>query len=67
LLKVMIRKAHVDMNPPTTSHILPKLSHIDKIVLDLNSSIKMINNRAKALVKELAARGQTTNHLLSSA
>ena len=64
LLKVVIRKSHVDTNA-TTSHILTQLGHLDKIVIDLNSNIVKVNERVKALVEELAARGETTNHLLN--
>jgi hypothetical protein len=63
LLKVVIRKSHVDTNA-TTSHILRKLGRIDKIVLELDSDIAKVNNRVNALVEELAARGETTSHLL---
>jgi hypothetical protein len=63
LLKVVIRKSHVDTNA-TTSHILRKLGRMDKIVLELNSDIAKVNNRVSSLVEELAARGETTSHLL---
>jgi hypothetical protein len=53
LLKVVIRKLHVDTNA-TTSHILTQLGHIDKIVIELNSNIVEVNERVKALVEELA-------------
>jgi len=65
LLKVVIRKSHVDTNA-TTSLILAELSRIDKIVLNLDSNIEKVNDRVKALVDELAARGQTRNHLLTN-
>ena len=59
----MIRKAHVDTNA-TTSHILTQFGPIDKIVVDLKSNIVKVNKKVKALVEELAARGESTNHLL---
>ena len=64
LLKVIIRKSHVDTNA-TTSHILNKLAHIDKIVRDSKSNITLVNERVQGLVDELAARGETTSHLLN--
>ena len=64
LLKVVIRKSHVDTNA-TTSHILTQLGHVGKIVVDLNSDIVKVNEKVKALVEELAARGESTNHLLN--
>jgi hypothetical protein len=65
LLKVVIRKSQVDTNA-TTSHILTQLGRIDKIVTDLNSNIVKVNEKVKALVEELAARGETTSHLLNN-
>jgi polyhydroxyalkanoate synthesis regulator phasin len=62
LLKVVIRKSHVDTNA-TTSHILMKLTHINKIVRESNSDIIQVNEKVQALVDELAARGETMMHL----
>ena len=55
LLKVVIRKPHVDPNATRTSHILTQLGHIDKIVADLKSNNVKVNEKVKALVEELAA------------
>ena len=63
LLKVVIHKWQVDMNA-TTSHIIKKLACIDTIVIDLHSNIKKVNDMVKALVEELATRGETTQHLV---
>ena len=60
----MIRKSHVDTNA-TTSHILTQLGHLDKNVIDLKSNIVKVNKKVKALVEELAAHGESTNHLLN--
>ena len=60
----MIRKSHVDTNA-TTSHILTQLGYIDKIVVDLKSNIVKVNEKVKASVEKLAARGETTSHLLN--
>ena len=65
LLKVVIRKSHVDTNA-TTSHILTQFGHIDKIVVDLKSNIVKVHEKVRALVEELAARGDSTNHLLNN-
>ena len=43
-----------------------QLGKIDKIVIDLNSDIVKVNEKVKALVEELAARGEATSHLLNS-
>jgi hypothetical protein len=64
LLKVVIGKSHVNNNA-TTSHILTQLRRIDKIVTDCNSNIVRVNQKNKALIEELAARGETTSHLLN--
>ena len=60
----MIRKSHVDANT-TTSHILTQFGHIDKIVVNLKSNTVKVNKEVKTLVEELAACGESTNHLLS--
>jgi hypothetical protein len=65
LLKVVIRKSHVDTNA-TTSHIIDKLGRIDKIVADCSSNITQANDKVKALIEELAARGETKSHLLNN-
>jgi hypothetical protein len=64
LLKVVIRKSHVDTNA-TTGHILKKLTHIDKIVRESNSDIIQVNEKVQALVDKLAARGETMMHLVN--
>ena len=61
----MIRKLHVDTNATISSHILTQLGRIDKIVVDLNFNIVKVNEKVKALVEELAARTESTNHLLN--
>lgn len=64
LLKVVIRKPHVDTNE-TTCHILTQLRYVDNTVIDLESNIVTVNEKAKAPVEELAAQGETANHLLN--
>ena len=63
LLKVVIRKSQIDTNA-TTSHIIEKLGRIDKIVIAQNSDIEKVNETIKALIEELATRGETTQHLV---
>ena len=65
LLKVIISKAHVDSRA-TAMFIRSSLGKLDEVMVDLDSNIQDFNLYVKAQVKNLSARGETSNDLLSN-
>ena len=65
LLKVVIRESHIDTNA-TTSHIREQLSSLDFYMPSVNSDIEKFNLHVQTLLEQLAARGETTNDLLTN-
>ena len=65
LLKVFIRESHIDTNA-TTAHIREQLSSLDTYIGKVGNDIDSFNTYVKTLLEGLAARGETTNDLLSN-
>jgi hypothetical protein len=63
LLKIIIRKAHVDTRA-TVSFIRTALSSLDTKMMALDSDISKFNAYVKTQVIALEARGETTTDLL---
>jgi len=64
-LKVLIRESHVDSNA-TTRNIRHKLQTIEEYMETVNNDITKLNVQIKRWVMDLAARGETTQDLLST-
>ena len=65
LLKLCIHKAHIDTNA-TTRLIKENLSKLDSKMAELNSNVFVFNLYVREQQEGLAARGQTTYHLLTN-
>jgi hypothetical protein len=63
LLKVILRKRHLDTNA-TTNQIQTKLSSLDQYIATVDSDIGRFNQHVKLLIQSLNARNQTTSDLL---
>jgi hypothetical protein len=65
LLKIIIRESHLDTNA-TTSSIRTKLSRLDTYIVTIASDITKFNGYVRYLIDSLAARGETSNDLLTN-
>ena len=65
LLKVIVRESHLDTNA-TTGTIRTKLSSLDEYIVTIGSDITKFNGYVRLLVDSLAARGETTQDLLTN-
>jgi hypothetical protein len=65
LLKIIIRESHLDTNA-TTSSIRTKLSNLDSYIMTIGSDITKFNGYVRLLIDSLAARGETSNDLLTN-
>jgi hypothetical protein len=65
LLKLIITQAHVDSRA-TVTHIRTSLTTLDVKKIKLDSNIETFNVYVKAQIKNLSARGETTNDLLTN-
>jgi hypothetical protein len=65
LLKLIITQAHVDSRA-TVTHIRTSLTMLDVKMIELDSNIETFNVYVKAQIKNLSARGETTNDLLTN-
>jgi hypothetical protein len=65
LLKIIIRESHLDTNA-TTASIRNKLSSLDKYILTIGCDITKFNGYVRLLINCLAARGETTQDLLTN-
>ncbi len=65
LLKVIIRESHLDTNA-TVASIRTKLSDLDTYILTIGSNITHFNGYVRLLIDSLAARGHTTQDLLTN-
>ena len=63
LLKVIIRESSIDTNA-TTRHIRQKLSSLEKYMPTIGHDITKFNMYVKDLLRQLTARGETTQDLL---
>lgn len=64
-LKVLIRESYLDSNA-TTSMIRLKLSNLDSYIHTVGNDISKFNAHVKVLLDTLAARGETTQDLLTN-
>jgi hypothetical protein len=65
LLKSIIRESHLDTNA-TTASIRNKLYSLDEYILTIGCDITKFNGYVRLLIASLAARGETTQDLLSN-
>jgi hypothetical protein len=65
LLKIIVQESHLDTNA-TTASIRKKLSSLDVYILTINSDITKFNVHVSLLIDSLAARGETTQDLLTN-
>jgi hypothetical protein len=65
LLKIIIRESHLDTNAATAS-IRHKLSSLDTYILTIGCDITCFNVYVWLLIHSLAARGETTQDLLTN-
>jgi hypothetical protein len=65
LLKIIIHKSHLDTNA-TTSSIRTKLSRLDTYIVTITTNITKFNGYVRFLIDLLAARGETSNDLLTN-
>ena len=65
LLKIIIRESHLDTNA-TTASIRKKLSSLDDYILTIGCDITRFNGYVRLLIDSLAARGETTQDLLTN-
>jgi hypothetical protein len=65
LLKIIIRESHLDTNA-TTSSIRTKMSNLDSYIMTIGSDITKFNGYVRLLIDSLAARGETSNDLLTN-
>jgi hypothetical protein len=65
LLKIIIRESHLDTNA-TTSSIRTKMSNLDSYSMTIGSDITKFNGYVRLFIDSLAARGETSNDLLTN-
>jgi hypothetical protein len=65
LLKLIISQAHVDSRA-TVTHIRTSLTMLDAKMIELDSNVETFNVYVKAQIKNLSARGETPNDLLTN-
>lgn len=65
LLKVVISESYIDTNA-TTKFIRERLSSLDTYIISINSDIDKFNQHVKNQLDSLAARGESTQDLLSN-
>jgi len=65
LLKILIRKSHLDSNA-TSSMIRFKLSNLDEYLSEIDNDINKFHKYVKVLIDNLHARGETTHDLLAN-
>jgi hypothetical protein len=65
LLKIIVEESHLDTNATTTS-IRNKLSSLDEYILTIGCNITKFNGYVRLLINSLAARGETTQDLLTN-
>jgi hypothetical protein len=65
LLKIIIRESHLDTNAKT-ANIRKKLSSLDTYILAIGCDISCFNEYVCLLIDSLAARGETTEDLLTN-
>jgi hypothetical protein len=65
LLKIIIRESHLDTQA-TTASIRKKLSDLDTYILTIGCDITRFNGYVRLMVDSLAARGETTQDLLTN-
>ena len=65
LLKVLMRESHLDSNA-TTGMIRTKLSNLDIELMQNGNDIIKFNSHVQVLLDQLAARGETTEDLLTN-
>ena len=65
MLKVVIRESHIDTNA-TTRIIQEELNKLDTYMVSIDSNIIKFNEHVQDLIKQLHARGETTQDLLAN-
>jgi hypothetical protein len=65
LLKIIISESYIDTNA-TTKFIRESLSSLDTYMRTIDSDIEKFNNYVKGLLRDLEARGETTQDLLTN-
>jgi len=65
LLKIIVRESYLDTNA-TTANIRKKLSSLDTYILTIGSDITKFNIHVSLLMDSLAARGESTQDLLTN-
>ena len=65
LLKIIIRESHIDTNA-TSSAIRLRLSNLDTYINNINDNIPKFNIYVREQMTALAARGQTSDDLLTN-
>jgi hypothetical protein len=65
LLKIIIRESHLDTDA-TTSSIRTKMSNLDSYIMTIGSNITRFHGYVRLLIDSLAARGETSNDLLTN-
>ena len=65
LLKIIVRESYLDTNA-TTANIRKKLSSLDTYILTIGSDITKFNIHVSMLMDSLAARGESTQDLLTN-
>jgi hypothetical protein len=65
LLKIIISESYIDTNA-TTKFTRESLSSLDTYIKTVDSDIEKFNNYVKGLLRDLEARGETTQDLLSN-
>jgi hypothetical protein len=64
-LKILIQESYLDSNA-TTGMIRTKLSNLDVYMAQVGNDIKKFNSYVTTMTKALAARGETSNDLLTN-
>jgi hypothetical protein len=65
LLKIIVRESYLDTNA-TTANIRKKLSSLDTYILTIGSDITKFKIHVSLLIDSLAARGESTQDLLTN-